>query len=62
MQEYLHPFSEHLLDWFHIMMRLTVLQHQSKALKEERPQTGADVSKRALVSARFRCRTNMSAN
>lgn len=46
MQEYLHPFSEHLIDWFHIMMRLTVLQQQIKALKEERPQTGIDVSKR----------------
>jgi hypothetical protein len=45
MQEYLHPFSEHLLDWFHITMRLTVLQQQTKALKEERPETGADVSK-----------------
>jgi hypothetical protein len=32
-------------------MRLTVLQQQTKALKEERPQTGADVSKR-LESAK----------
>jgi hypothetical protein len=24
-QEYLHPNSEHLIDWFHITMRLTVL-------------------------------------
>ena len=45
-QEYLHPFSEHLIDWFHITMRLTVLQQQTKALKLERPETGADVSKR----------------
>jgi hypothetical protein len=44
-QEYLHPFSEHLIDWFHITMRLTVLQQQTKALQEERPETGADVSK-----------------
>jgi hypothetical protein len=44
-QEYLHPFSEHLIDWFHITMRLTVLQQQRKALQEERPQTGVDVSK-----------------
>ena len=43
-QEYLHPFSEHLIDWFHITMRLTVLQQQSKALQEEQPQAG--VSKR----------------
>jgi hypothetical protein len=45
-QEYLHPFSEHLIDWFHITMRLTVLQQQTKALQEERPETGGDVSKR----------------
>ena len=31
-QEYLHPNSEHLIDWFHITMRLTVLQQQTKAL------------------------------
>jgi hypothetical protein len=45
-QEYLHPFSEHLIDWFHIAMRLTVLRQQTKALQEERPGTGAEVSKR----------------
>ncbi|MBV9226187.1 MAG: ISKra4 family transposase [Acidobacteriaceae bacterium] len=44
-QEYLHPFSEHLIDWFHITMRLTVLQQQTKGLQEEQPQTGAAVSK-----------------
>ena len=49
MQEYLHPFSEHLIDWFHITMRLTVLQQQTKALQAERPEAGADASKR-LVS------------
>jgi hypothetical protein len=43
-QEYLHPFSEHLIDWFHITMRLTVLQQQIKALQEERPQTCAEAS------------------
>ena len=32
-QEYLHPGSEHLIDWFHITMRLTVLQQQTKALQ-----------------------------
>ncbi len=46
MQEYLHPFSEHLIDWFHITMRLTVLQQQTKGLKQERPQEGEDISKR----------------
>jgi hypothetical protein len=45
-QEYLQPHSEPLIDWFHIPMRVTVLQQQTKALQEERPETGADVSKR----------------
>ena len=44
-QEYLHPFSEHWIDWFHITMRLTVLQQQTKGLQAERPETGTDVSK-----------------
>jgi hypothetical protein len=46
MQEYLHPSSEHLIDWFHITMRLTVLQQQTKGLKQERLQAGDDISKR----------------
>ncbi len=45
-REYLHPTGEHVLDWFHITMRLTVLQQQIKALKEEPPETGTTVSKR----------------
>src|ERR1700730_11517785 len=45
-QEYLHPHSEHLIDWFHITMRVPVMQQQTKALQEERPETGVDVSKR----------------
>ena len=45
-QEDLPPHSEPLIDWFHITMRVTVLQQQTKALQEERPETGADVSKR----------------
>ena len=44
-QEYLHPNSEHLIDWFHITMRLTVLQQQTKALQAERPDEGAASSK-----------------
>ncbi|HEY6764312.1 MAG TPA: ISKra4 family transposase [Candidatus Sulfotelmatobacter sp.] len=44
-QQYLHPFSEHLLDWFHITMRLTVLQQQTKGLQQERPAAGADAGK-----------------
>ncbi|MGH9431650.1 MAG: hypothetical protein ACRD3T_08915 [Terriglobia bacterium] len=44
-REYLHPSGEHVIDWFHITMRLTVLQQQTQALREERPPTGAAASK-----------------
>jgi hypothetical protein len=42
-REYLHPNGEHVIDWFHITMRLTVLQQQTKALQEERPESGKQV-------------------
>jgi len=44
-QAYLHPNSEHVIDWFHITMRLTVLQQQTKSLQAEQAQAGAAVSK-----------------
>ena len=44
-REYLHPNSEHVIDWFHITMRLTVLRQQAKTLQDERPENGATVSK-----------------
>src|SRR6516165_9370894 len=44
-REYLHPNSEHVIDWFHITMRLTVLQQQTKALEEKQPEDAAAVSK-----------------
>jgi hypothetical protein len=34
-----------VLDWFHITMRLTVLQQQTKALEAARPESGAATSK-----------------
>ena len=34
-QTYLHPPSEHWIDWFHITMRITVLQQQTKSLQGE---------------------------
>ena len=43
MPEYLHPNSEHIIDWLHITMRLTVLQQQTKALQQE--ASGGEVSK-----------------
>jgi hypothetical protein len=44
-REYLHPNSEHVIDWFHVTMRLTVLQQQTKALAEKQPEDAAVVSK-----------------
>jgi hypothetical protein len=44
-QAYLHPNSEHLIDWFHITMRLTVLQQQTKALEEGRSPNASEASK-----------------
>jgi len=45
-QEYLHPNSEHLIDWFHITMRLTVLRQQTKSLWAEQEDIGAAMLKR----------------
>jgi Plasmid pRiA4b ORF-3-like protein len=47
-QEYLQPGSEHWIDWFHITMRVTVLQQQTKTLMAEagRAETGAAIAKR----------------
>jgi hypothetical protein len=38
LQLYLNPQAEHLLDWFHVTMRLTVLQQTAKGL----PPTARD--------------------
>ena len=46
LQEYLQPFSEHFIDWFHITMRLTVLQQQTKTLISEQPERGTALSRR----------------
>jgi hypothetical protein len=45
LQEYLHPSSEHLIDWFHITMRITVLQQQVKTLKDDQPELGEEVAR-----------------
>ena len=34
LQLYLNPNAEHLLDWFHLTMRLTVLQQMAKGLPQ----------------------------
>ncbi|MDQ2835583.1 MAG: hypothetical protein M3Y50_17945 [Acidobacteriota bacterium] len=47
-QEYMQPGSEHWIDWFHITMRVTVLQQQTKTLMAEagRAETGTSTAKR----------------
>jgi hypothetical protein len=35
LQLYLNPHAEHLLDWFHVSMRLTVLQQTAKGLPDK---------------------------
>jgi hypothetical protein len=52
LQEYLHPNSEHLIDWFHITMRLTVLQQQTKALQAERPDENAAAASKQIESVK----------
>jgi hypothetical protein len=42
---YLHPSSDHIIDWFHVAMKLTVLQQQNKAFLEDNPESGAQVAK-----------------
>jgi len=45
LQAYLHPSSAHIIDWFHVTMKLTVLQQQTKAFIEDNPEGGAHVAK-----------------
>ncbi len=40
---YLHPNSDHVIDWFYITMRLTVLQQQTKEFANARPEIGAEL-------------------
>jgi hypothetical protein len=35
LQLYLNPNAEHLLDWFHVTMRITVMKQMAKALESE---------------------------
>src|SRR6516225_7746198 len=47
-QTYLHPDSEHWIDWFHITMRITVLQQQSQSMQGE---ASVDAEGRAPIAA-----------
>ena len=45
LQLYLNPQAEHLLDWFHITMRLTVMNQMAKGIQKQRPAIATDVLK-----------------
>jgi hypothetical protein len=49
LQLYLNPQAEHILDWFHLTMRLTVLQQTAKGLPEQTRDEEADYPLRAPV-------------
>ncbi len=36
---YLHPEADHILDWFHLTMKITVLQHCARGLPESKAAT-----------------------
>lgn len=45
LQYLMYPESEHVLDWFHITMRITVLQQFAKGLIKSDPDAGSTVQK-----------------
>jgi len=45
LQLYMNPQSEHILDWFHITMRLTVLKNCSTGIKAMNQQVGEEALK-----------------
>ena len=42
LQEYLNPEAEHILDWFHITMRITVLQQCARGLPKPKSSIVSD--------------------
>lgn len=52
LQYMMHPESEHILDWFHLTMRLTVLEQFSKGLSHSDEIEGKEFSKH-LESAKW---------
>ena len=46
LQMYLNPQAEHLLDWFHISMRLTVMSQLAKSIEaDDQPNLSAEIAK-----------------
>ena len=52
LQYYLYPESEHVLDWFHVTMKLTVLNQFAKGMLHADPDEGAEVTQ-ALESTKW---------
>jgi hypothetical protein len=49
----MYPESIHVLDWFHITMRLTVLMQYAKGLQASDLETGSKVSALLESSKRY---------
>jgi hypothetical protein len=46
LQMYLNPQAEHLLDWFHISMRLTVMSQLAKSIEaDDQPNLSVEIEK-----------------
>ena len=52
LQFIMHPEAEHILDWFHLTMRFTVLNQFAKGLIKTDPKEGEEVTKN-LTSAKW---------
>ena len=52
LQYIMHPEAEHILDWFHVTMRFTVLQQYAKGVINAHPEEGKELSKH-LESAKW---------
>src|SRR5882724_9785628 len=51
LQMYLNPQAEHLLDWFHISMRLTVMSQLAKSIEtDDQPNLSAEIEKNSNAS------------
>ena len=46
MAQYMAPASEHLLDWFHLTMRITVMRQYVRGLSHQNPDEGQAVDRR----------------
>ena len=46
LQQLMHPEAEHILDWFHIAMRITVLNQYAKGVCHSDPEQGAELVKK----------------